>query len=135
MPKDENENNDNNTNNNITNKKEEENYKREIIGGKSVLVNKKTNKILFNSIQVDIDESEARKNVNSLINLQKQKAADFDKSINVIRKTLGGEEVAIKNTTINILDENTNNKLDNNNNDNNMQIESLDKPMIKFSNI
>ena len=130
MPKDENENNDNNTNNNITNKKEEENYKREIIGGKSVLVNKKTNKILFNSIQVDIDESEARKNVNSLINLQKQKAADFDKSINVIRKTLGGEEVAIKNTTINILDENTNNKLDNNNNDNNMQIESLDKPMI-----
>ena len=132
MPKDENENNENNNSNNNTTKKDEENYKMEIIGGKSVLVNKKTNKILFNSIQVDIDENEARKNVNSLINLQKQKAAEFDKNINVIRKTLGGEEVAIKNTTIENLDEEINNNIDNEN-DNNMQIERLDKPMINNS--
>lgn len=98
MPKDDNnnennENNDNNINNENSVKseqKEDENYKKEIISGKVVLVNKKTNKILFNSIQVDIDENEARKNVNSLINQQRQKAADFDKSINAIRKTLGG---------------------------------------------
>ena len=126
MPKDEtnNENNNinNNDNNNINNnekieQKEDENYKKEIIGGKTVLVNKKTNKILFNSIQVDIDENEARKNVNSLINQQRQKAAEFDKSINVIRKTLGGDEVI----------------LSNNNSNNLMQIERLDKPMINNS--
>jgi hypothetical protein len=99
MPKDEkeNENNDANMNNKDSgNPKENENYKTEIIKGKSVLVNKKTNKILFNSIQVDIDENEARKNVNSLIYQQKLKAAEFDKNINVIRKTLGGAEVEIK---------------------------------------
>ena len=94
MPKDDNNENNTNENNNITNEKneqkEDENYKKEIIGGKSVLVNKKTNKILFTSIQVDIDENEARRDVNSLINQQRQKAADFDKSINAIRKTLGG---------------------------------------------
>ena len=114
MPKDEN--NNLNENNSIEKQeqKEDENYKKEIIGGKSVLVNKKTNKILFNSIQVDIDENEARKNVNSLINQQRQKAAEFDKSINVIRKTLGGEEVAL-------------------NKNNEMQIERLDKPMINNS--
>ena len=111
MPKDEN--NNLNENNSIEKQeqKEDENYKKEIIGGKSVLVNKKTNKILFNSIQVDIDENEARKNVNSLINQQRQKAAEFDKSINVIRKTLGGDEVAL-------------------NKNNEMQIERLDKPIM-----
>ena len=136
MPKDENENeNNNNINKNFNdsgNKKDEENYKTEIIGGKSVLVNKKTNKILFNSIQVDIDENEARKNVNTLINKQKQKAAEFDKNLNVIRKTLGGEEVAINN----LASENNDNDEDKNNNfdnDNNMQIERLDKPMINNS--
>ena len=136
MPKDENENeNNNNINKNFNdsgNKKDEENYKTEIIGGKSVLVNKKTNKILFNSIQVDIDENEARKNVNTLINKQKQKAAEFDKNLNVIRKTLGGEEVAINN----LASENNDNNEDKNNNfdnDNNMQIERLDKPMINNS--
>ena len=140
MPKDENENNDNNNaNNNDSNmKKDDENYKTEIIGGKSVLVNKKTNKILFNSIQVDIDENEARKDVNSLINKQKQKAAEFDKNINVIRKTLGGDEVAIKDPDINTENndknnENNKNKNDNNNDDNDMQIERLDKPMINNS--
>ena len=114
MPKDEN--NNLNENNSIEKQeqKEDENYKKEIIGGKSVLVNKKTNKILFNSIQVDIDENEARKNVNSLINQQRQKAAEFDKNINVIRKTLGGDEVAL-------------------NKNNEMQIERLDKPMINNS--
>ena len=118
MPKDENNNeNNNNINDNKSEQKEDENYKKEIIGGKSVLVNKKTNKILFNSIQVDIDENEARKNVNSLINQQRQKAAEFDKNLNVIRKTLGGEEVVI----------------DNKNNINDMQIERLDKPMINNS--
>ena len=41
MPKDENENNENNNINNDTSiKKDDENYKTEIIGGKSVLVNK-----------------------------------------------------------------------------------------------
>ena len=140
MPKDENENNDNNNaNNNDSNmKKDDENYKTEIIGGKSVLVNKKTNKILFNSIQVEIDENEARKDVNSLINKQKQKAAEFDKNINVIRKTLGGDEVAIKDPDINTENndknnENNKNKNDNNNDDNDMQIERLDKPMINNS--
>ena len=114
MPKDEN--NNLNENNSIEKQeqKEDENYKKEIIGGKSVLVNKKTNKILFNSIQVDIDENEARKNVNSLINQQRQKAAEFDKNINVIRKTLGGDEVAL-------------------NKNNEMQIERLNKPMINNS--
>ena len=117
MPKDDsNENNNNETPSDKNEQKEDENYKKEIIGGKSVLVNKKTNKILFNSIQVDIDENEARKNVNSLINQQRQKAADFDKSINIIRKTLGGEEVEISNK-----------------NTNEMQIERLDKPMINNS--
>ena len=116
--------NENNTNenNNITNEKneqkEDENYKKEIIGGKSVLVNKKTNKILFTSIQVDIDENEARRDVNSLINQQRQKAADFDKNINVIRKTLGGDEVAIPSKINNDPD---------NDNENDMQIERLDK--------
>ena len=115
MPKDEN-NNNLNENNSIEKQeqKEDDNYKKEIIGGKSVLVNKKTNKILFNSIQVDIDENEARKSVNSLINQQRQKAAEFDKNINVIRKTLGGDEVAL-------------------NKNNEMQIERLDKPMINNS--
>ena len=115
MPKDENNenNNENNTNDKME-QKEDDNYKKEIIGGKSVLVNKKTNKILFNSIQVDIDENEARKNVNSLINQQRQKAADFDKSINVIRRTLGEDEVAISKNS-------------------EMQIERLDKPMINNS--
>ena len=114
MPKDEN--NNLNENNSIEKQeqKEDENYKKEIIGGKSVLVNKKTNKILFNSIQVDIDENEARKNVNSLINQQRQKAAEFDKNINVIRKTLGGDEVAL-------------------NKNNEMQIKRLNKPMINNS--
>ena len=88
MPKDDNNIENNNINNeNKSEQKDDENYKKEIISGKSVLVNKKTNKILFNSIQVDIDENEARKNVNSLINQQRQKAAEFDKNINVIRKT------------------------------------------------
>jgi len=140
MPKDEkeNENNDVNMNNKDSgNPKENENYKTEIIKGKSVLVNKKTNKILFNSIQVDIDENEARKNVNSLIYQQKLKAAEFDKNINVIRKTLGGAEVEIKNAE-NENDENENVEIndDTNNNDqnnNNMQIERLDKPMINNS--
>ena len=47
MPKDEN--NNLNENNSIEKQeqKEDENYKKEIIGGKSVLVNKKTNKILL----------------------------------------------------------------------------------------
>ena len=114
MPKDEN--NNLNENNSIEKQeqKEDENYKKEIIGGKSVLVNKKTNKILFNSIPVDIDENEARKNVNSLINQQRQKAAEFDKNINVIRKTLGGDEIAL-------------------NKNNEMQIERLNKPMINNS--
>ena len=112
MPKNENE------ENSIEKKNiDEKNYKTEIIAGKSVLVNKKTNKILFNSIQVDIDENEARKSVNSLINSQKQKAAEFDKNLNVIRKTLGGEEVKISNEK-------------NINNNNNNQLERLDKPMI-----
>ena len=144
MPKDENENNNNNINNNnidSRNKKDDENYKTEIIGGKSVLINKKTNKILFNSIQVDIDENEARKNVNTLITQQKQKAAEFDKNINAIRKTLGGEEVAINNiNTENNFDDNENdNKNENNKNnlendaENNMQIDRLDKPMINNS--
>ena len=130
MPKDENENNENNnsTNNNANKKKEDDNYKTEIIGGKSVLVNKRTNKILFNSIQVDIDENEARKDVNCLITKQKQKAAEFDKNINVIRKTLGGDEVAIKDQDLNNTYENKNNE-----NDNDMQIERLDKPMINNS--
>ena len=123
MPKDDNNENNTNENNNITNEKneqkEDENYKKEIIGGKSVLVNKKTNKILFTSIQVDIDENEARRDVNSLINQQRQKAAKFDESINVIRKTLGGDEVDINNKNIN--------------NPNDMQIERLDKPMINNS--
>ena len=120
MPKDDNNLENNNINNeNKSEQKDDENYKKEIISGKSVLVNKKTNKILFNSIQVDIDENEARKNVNSLINQQRQKAAEFDKNINVIRKTLGGDEVEVSN----------NNK----NNINEMQIERLDKPMINNS--
>ena len=46
--------------------------------------------------------------------------AEFDKSINVIRKTLGGEEVVLTNN---------NNK----NNNTEMQIERLDKPMINNS--
>jgi len=134
MPKDENENNENNNINNDTSiKKDDENYKTEIIGGKSVLVNKKTNKILFNSIQVDIDENEARKDVNSLINQQKQKAAEFDKNINVIRKTLGGDEVAIKNPEIKTENNEKNSDNNKNDNDNNMQIERLDKPMINNS--
>ena len=126
MPKEENENNNINNNNFSRNKKDDENYKTEIIGGKSVLVNKKTNKILFNSIQVDIDENEARKNVNSLINQQKQKAAEFDKNINVIRKTLGGEEVIIQKPV-------EEKDAKDNNNENDMQIERLDKPMINNS--
>ena len=125
MPKDDNNNaNINNNNNDMKIEEENENYKKEIIGGKTVLVNKKTNKILFNSIQVDIDENEARKDVNSLINQQRQKAADFDKNINVIRKTLGGDEVAIP-SKLNAETENIN--------DNDMQIERLDKPMINNS--
>ena len=128
MPKDDNNNQNGNIANNSDKKNEEENinenYKKEIIGGKTVLVNKKTNKILFNSIQVDIDENEARKNVNSLINQQRQKAADFDKNINVIRKTLGGDEVAIPSKINNDPD---------NDNENDMQIERLDKPMINNS--
>ena len=134
MPKDENENNENNNINNDTSiKKDDENYKTEIIGGKSVLVNKKTNKILFNSIQVDIDENEARKDVNSLINQQKQKAAEFDKNINVIRKTLGGDEVAVKDPELKTENNEKNSDNNKNDNDNNMQIERLDKPMINNS--
>ena len=71
------------------------NYKQEIVAGKSVLVNTKTNKILFQSIRVDIDEKQAKQNVLNLIDKQRQKAQEFDKDMNKIRKTLGGDEVAI----------------------------------------
>ena len=149
--------NENNTNQNKNNLANNPNYKEEIISGKSVLVNTKTNKIVFQSIKVDIDEKKAREDVNNLILKQRQKAAEFDQNLNKIRKTLGGEEVKIQNNlftintqsqnkqnqnsnfTINIKNSNSNNlniNIPNNNiNDNNEdnQIDRLDKPIINNS--
>ena len=154
--KEKNENN-TNQNKNINNLANNPNYKEEIISGKSVLVNTKTNKIVFQSIKVDIDEKKAREDVNNLILKQRQKAAEFDQNLNKIRKTLGGEEVKIQNNlftintqsqnkqnqnsnfTINIKNSNSNNlniNIPNNNiNDNNEdnQIDRLDKPIINNS--
>ena len=115
----------NNANNNNLNKSlsNNPNYKEEIISGKSVLVNTKTNKILFQSIKVDIDEKKAREDVNNLILKQRQKAVEFDQNLNKIRKTLGGEEVKIQNNLFTI-NQNKNQKtsqINNINNSNNLQ--------------
>ena len=108
------------------------NVKQEIISGKNVLVNKKTNKIIFQSIRVDIDENKAKEDVQMLIDKQRQKATEFDQNLNRIRKTLGGDEVEI--TKFN--DNKNNDDVEMTNADklkNENQLERLDKPMINNS--
>lgn len=107
--------------------------KQETISGKNVLVNTKTNKIIFQSIRVDIDEKKAKEEVQMLIDKQRQKATEFDQNLNKIRKTLGGDEVEI--TKFN--DGNQNGEdvemSAQGQNKNENVIESLDKPMINNS--
>ena len=74
-------------------KAEELGYKITKIGDKEVAINPKTNKIVFQSIKVDIDESAAREGVKDIINKQREKVFKFDQQINKIRNTLGGDQV------------------------------------------
>ena len=60
-------------------------------------INPKTNKIIFQSIKVDIDESAAKEGVKHMINKQREKVLQFDQQINKIRNTLGGDQVNIDN--------------------------------------
>ncbi len=76
------------------NKAHDENgYKITKIGDNEVAINTKTNKIIFQSIKVEIDESAAKEDVKQMINKHREKVLLFDKQINRIRSTLGGEEV------------------------------------------
>ncbi|MCQ2817816.1 MAG: SNF2-related protein, partial [archaeon] len=114
----------NNINNNSSNQ-ENNTVRKEVIGGKEVLVNTKTNKIIFNSIKVDIDEQKAQSDVNELINFQRQKANEFDVQLNKIRKTLGGKEVQLTNyEALKEIEQQKETK------ENDNQLERLDRPMI-----
>ena len=133
MPQENNNNNENENNEN--DKKDNKNFKEENINGKNILINTKTNKIVFQSIKVDVDVNKAKEEVNNLILAQKQKAAEFDQNLNVIRKTLGGEEVKIENIDKKEI-ENEINEIEPNNNNNNINNDDnvrLDKPMINNS--
>lgn len=72
---------------------DENGYKITKIGDNEVAINPKTNKIIFQSIKVDIDESAAKEGVKQIINKQREKVMQFDQQINRIRTTLGGDEV------------------------------------------
>lgn len=76
---------------------DENGYKITRIGDNEVAINPKTNKIIFQSIKVDIDESAAKEGVKMMINKQREKVMQFDQQINRIRSTLGGEEVKAEN--------------------------------------
>ena len=131
MPQENNNENDN-ENKNENNKIENKNFKEENIAGKNILINTKTNKIVFQSIKVDVDVNKAKEEVNNLILAQKQKAAEFDQNLNVIRKTLGGEEVKIENINKKEI-ENEINEIEPNKNNNDDNVVRLDKPMINNS--
>ena len=63
------------------------------IGDCEVAINPKTNKIIFQSIKVEIDEGAAKEGVRLMINKQREKVMKFDQQINRIRNTLGGDQV------------------------------------------
>ena len=63
------------------------------IGDFEVAINPKTNKIIFQSIKVEIDEGAAKEGVRLMINKQREKVMKFDQQINRIRNTLGGDQV------------------------------------------
>ncbi len=67
-----------------------------VIGSNEVQINTKTNKVIFQSIKVDIDESAAREGVKNLIKNQREKMMKFDQQTNKIRETLGGDAVRSK---------------------------------------
>jgi DNA helicase INO80 len=71
----------------------ENGYKVTRIGDNEIAINPKTNKIIFQSVKVDIDESAAKEGVKQMINKQREKVMQFDQQINRIRTTLGGEEL------------------------------------------
>lgn len=72
---------------------DENGYKITRIGDNEIAINPKTNKIIFQSIKVDIDETAAKEGVKQMINKQREKVKQFDQQINMIRTTLGGEQV------------------------------------------
>lgn len=76
---------------------DENGYKITKIGDNEVAINPKTNKIIFQSIKVEIDESAAKEDVKQMINRQREKVIKFDQHINKIRSTLGGEQVNVNN--------------------------------------
>jgi SNF2 family DNA or RNA helicase len=67
----------------------------EIINNTEVQVNPKNNKIIFQSIRVDVDEKQAKEGVKQLINKNRQRTLQFDQQMNRIRTTLGGEEAVV----------------------------------------
>jgi chromatin-remodeling ATPase INO80 len=67
-----------------------------IIGNNEVAINPKTNKVIFQSIKVDIDENAAKEGVKQLIKSHREKIQKFDQQTNKIRNTLGGDQVEIK---------------------------------------
>lgn len=96
--------------------KEEKKIPTTIIGNNQVAVNPKTNKVIFQSIKVEIDENEAKEGVKQLIKSHREKIQRFDQQTNKIRNTLGGDQVEV-----NKFEENLESEL---------QIDRLDKPEI-----
>jgi SNF2 family DNA or RNA helicase len=84
-----------NENNNETNANNTHQPKTEIIGNTEVQINPKTNKIIFQSIKVDVDEKAAKEGVKQMINRTREKALRFDQQMNRIRTTLGGDEAKL----------------------------------------
>jgi chromatin-remodeling ATPase INO80 len=95
-----------------------QNAQSTVIGDNEVLINPKTNKVIFQSIKVDIDENAAKEGVKQLIQKQRDKMMKFDQQTNKIRETLGGEAVKTKKFDDINIDQEDN------------QVERLDKPMI-----
>lgn len=100
--------------NNSNDKEVEENKDSNI---HNVQYHPKTNKIIFQSVKVEIDEEAAKEGVKKLINSHREKVVNFDKQMNKIRDTLGGELVEINKEF---------NKIDNED----LNLESLDDPKI-----
>jgi SNF2 family DNA or RNA helicase len=71
--------------------------KTEVVGGQEVQIHPKTNKIIFQSIKVEVDEKAAKEGVKQMINRNREKALKFDQQMNRIRTTLGGEEAKLSN--------------------------------------
>jgi DNA helicase INO80 len=86
------------------------------INNTEVQINPKTNKIIFQSIKVETDETAARESAKQMINRNREKVKKFDQQMNKIRASLGGDEARLTNF--------------NECKDEDLAIESLDNPQI-----